>query len=178
MFQNPSRNHVGRGGSFPILSLFVLLAITSVMFLAGCTSVPVDPTPKQQVVANAVEDTMAIGLVPVLTKNRDYIPAAAAVAGTLGSFSGDTISPADVDAVLAKCGVTGEDAAVIAGMVNAAWETYSLRYAQQVNASVRPDVKLFLSAISNGIRRAIAAVPKQSVSLYIKSDMQHTISFQ
>ena len=86
--------------------------------------------------------------------------------------------PADVDAVLAKCGVTGEDAAVIAGMVNAAWETYSLRYAQQVNASVRPDVKLFLSAISNGIRRAIAAVPKQSVSLYIKSDMQHTISFQ
>jgi len=138
----------------------ILISIIALAFFAGCTSVPVDPTPKQQVIANAVEDTMAIGLVPVLTKNRAYIPSAAAVAGTLGSFTGDTISPADVDAVLARCGVTGEDAAVIAGMVNAAWETYTLRYSQQVNASVRPDVKLFLSAISNGIRRAIAAVPK------------------
>lgn len=140
--------------TLPILALCAILAVTA------CTSIPADPTPKQQVVANAVEDALAIGLVPVLTKNKSYIPAAAAVASSLGSFVGDTISPADVQAFIGKTSLSAEDAEVVAGMVNAAWETYSLRYSQQVNASVRPDVKLFLSSVSNGIRRAISAVPK------------------
>lgn len=140
-------------------TLIPIVALCAI-FLSACSSVPVDPTPKQQVVANAVEDTLSIGLVPVLTKNRSYIPAASAIAVSLGSFSGSTIAPADVDAFLAKTGIQPEDAAIIAGLVNAAWDTYSRRYATQVNASVRPDVKLFLSAVSNGINRAISAVPK------------------
>jgi hypothetical protein len=49
---------------------------------------------------------------------------------------------------------------VIAGVVNAAWGTYVRRYSQQVNASVRPDVALFLGAVSRGILSACAAVPK------------------
>jgi hypothetical protein len=137
----------------PLLALVLLVVI-------GCTSVPVDPTPKQQVVANAVEDTLSIGLVPIFTKNKSYIPAAQSVAVALGTFAGETITPADVDAFLVKTGIAKEDSEVVAGLVNAAWDTYSRRYAQQVNGSVRPDVKLFLAAVSNGINRAIAAVPK------------------
>ncbi len=142
------------------MKIHPLSLVTLCVILSACTSAPIDPTPKQQVVANAVEDTLSIGLVPVLTKNRTYIPAAAAVASSLGSFTGETITPEDVQAFLGKTNLSAEDRAELAGLVNAAWETYSLRYAQQVNASVRPDVKLFLSSVSNGIRRAISAVPK------------------
>lgn len=138
----------------------IFTAILAVFALSGCTSVPIDPTPKQQVVANAVEDVISIGLVPVLTKNSSYLAAAKGVAVSIGSFSGSTITPDDVAAVLGKTQIAPEDAIVIAGIVNAAWDTYSRRYAQQVNSSVRPDVKLFLNAVSNGITRAIAAVPK------------------
>lgn len=141
-------------------TLFTIAALVAAFALSACTSAPVDPTPRQQVIANAVEDALSIGLVPVLTKNRAYLPAAGAIAASLGSFGGTTISAADVDAVLAKTGLAPEDAAVVAGLVNAAWDTYSRRYAQQVSGSVRPDVKLFLSAVSSGINRAIAAVPK------------------
>lgn len=143
--------------AIPSVLLFTLFALICV---AGCTSVPVDPTPKQTVIANAVEDALALGLVPVLTKNPEYVPSAAAVAAALGSFTGDTITPGDVEAVLSKTNIGAEDARMIAALVNAAWDTYSLRYSQQVNASVRPDVKLFLTAASNGIRRAIAVVPR------------------
>lgn len=142
------------------IRLIISLAIAGLFAFPACTSVPVDPTPKQQTLANAIEDTLALGLVPVLTKNPSYIPAAASIAGALGTFVGDTISPADVDAILGKTAIAPDDAKLVAALVNAAWDTYSLRYAQQVNASVRPDVKLFLSAADNGIRRAIAAVPK------------------
>lgn len=140
--------------------ILISLAVLGAALFSACTSVPVDPTPKQQVVANAVEDALSIGLVPVLTKNRSYVPAAAGVAASLGSFAGQTITPADVDAILAKTGIAPDDSAIVAGLVNAAWDTYSRRYAQQVNGSVRPDVKLFLSAVANGVNRAIAAVPK------------------
>lgn len=143
-----------------LTNIIIALALLCVGFVAGCTSAPVDPTPKQQVIANAVEDALAIGLVPVLTKNPDYLPLAGSVAAALGSFTGDTITPADVDNFLSKSGVKSEDAKVIAGVVKAAWETYTLRYSQQVSTSVRPDVKLFLSAAANGIKRAAAAVPR------------------
>lgn len=137
-----------------------LLVLVTLAFV-GCASVPVTVTPKQEMVANAVEDALAIGLVPVLTKNPTYLGAARTVAAGLGSFSGDAITPADVDAFLAKVpSLAPEDARVIAGVVNAAWQTYAKRYASQVNASVRPDVKLFLAAVAEGINRAIAAVPK------------------
>ena len=136
-----------------------ILLLCAVFALSACTTVPVDPTTKQQTIANAVEDALAIGLVPVLTKNKGYVPAAAALATTLATFTGDTITPADVSAVIGKTSLGADDAKLVAGLVNAAWDTYSLRYSQQVNASVRPDVKLFLSAVSNGMRRAINAVP-------------------
>lgn len=139
-----------------------LLAALCAFALVGCISqtTPVAPTSTQQTVANAVEDALAIGLVPVLTKNASYIGAARTVAAGLGSFSGDTITPADVNAFLAKVpSLDPQDAKVIAGVVNAAWATYAKRYATQVNASVRPDVKLFLAAVAEGITRAIAAVP-------------------
>ena len=144
----------------------VLVVGASALFIAGCTVASLAPTSAQVTVANAVEDAIAIGLVPVLTKNPTYLGAARAVAASLGSFSGDTLTPADVDAFLAKAPNLGgwtlapDDARVIAGVVNAAWQTYAKRYAAQVNASVRPDVKLFLSAVAEGINRAIAAVPK------------------
>lgn len=152
---------LGKLNDAVFLTAFVaLVAVALLAALPGCTSVPTDPTPKQQVIANAVEDALSIGLVPVLTKNPDYIAAANSVAAALGTFSGDTITPADVDAFLSKTGIAPSDAKVVAGIVNAAWATYEKRYAQQVNGSVRPDVKLFLAAVANGIRAAVAAVPR------------------
>lgn len=130
--------------------------------VSGCTTAPVTPTDKQTVIANAVEDTLSIGLVPVLTKNPDYIPVAKSIAAALGTFGGDTLASADVEAFLARTSLAPEDARTIAALVNAAWDTYTRRYAQQVNASVRPDVKLFLAAVSNGITRALAALPQGS----------------
>ena len=136
----------------------LLIALTLVM--AGCVSVPVDPTPKQQLVANAVEDILSVGLVPILSKNASYIPAAQAIAVSLGTFSGTTLTPADVNAFLAKTTLSPEDAKAVAGIVNAAYDVFQRRYAQQVGTSLRPDLKLFLQAVSNGINNAIAAVPK------------------
>jgi hypothetical protein len=149
--------------SFPILALVAVHLALLVAFVTGCqtTGSPGAVTNQQQTIANAVEDTLSIGLVPVLAKNPSYIGAAQTVAAALGSFSGDTLTPGDVGAFLAKVPqLSPQDAQTIAGIVNAAWTTYSKRYAQQVNAGVRPDVKLFLSAVANGITSAIAAVPK------------------
>lgn len=140
-------------------SVAALCLLFSVLCFSACTTAPTAPTDKQTVIANAVEDTLSIGLVPVLTKNPSYIPAARGIAAALGSFGGDTLTPADVDAFLAKTALTPDDARVVAGIVNAAWSTYAKRYAQQVNSSVRPDVKLFLGAVANGINAAIAATP-------------------
>lgn len=131
------------------------------LLLAGCASsrAPVPVSSTQQTIANAVEDTLSIGLVPVLTKNPSYIDSARGVAAALGTFSGDTLTPGDVAAFLVKTNLAPEDAKAVAGIVNAAWATYSKRYAQQVNANLRPDVQLFLGAVARGINAAVAAVP-------------------
>ena len=141
--------------------LALFLAITAACFsVAACvsTSTPA-PTATQQIVANAVEDAVSIGLVPVFTKNPSYVAAAQTVALGLGSFTGDTITPADVTAFLAKTPLTVADQRTVAGVVNAAWGIYVKRYAEKVGASTRPDVKLFLAAVSNGIKSAVAATP-------------------
>lgn len=141
---------------------FVCFVCFVVTLLSGCTSVPTSPTDKQTVIANAVEDTLSVGLVPVLTKNPDYIPVAKSISAALGTFGGDTLASAEIEAFLARTSLAPEDARTITALVNAAWDTYTRRYAQQVNASVRPDVKLFLAAVSNGITRALAALPASS----------------
>lgn len=134
-----------------------------VLVLSGCVSTSTTaPTAAQELIANAVEDAVSIGLVPVFTKNPSYLPAANTVALGLGSFAGDTISPDDVAAFLAKTSLAKEDQRIVAGVVNAAWQVYSKRYAQKVGASTRPDVKLFLAAVSNGIKSAVAATPRAS----------------
>lgn len=128
--------------------------------VTGCISTSTTaPTATQQVIANAVEDAVSIGLVPVFTKNPSYLAAAQTVALGLGSFAGDTITPADIAAFLAKTPLTTADQRAVAGVVNAAWGIYAKRYAEKVGASTRPDVKLFLTAVSNGIKSAIAATP-------------------
>jgi len=142
-------------GAFALLNALCL-------FFAGCvssTATAPAPSDRQQLVANAVEDTLSVGLVPVLAKNRDYVAIAQSIAAALGTFSGDTLTAADVSAFLGKTNLAPEDATTIAALVNAAWDTYTRRYAQQVSANVRPDVKLFLGAVSSGIKRAIAALP-------------------
>lgn len=149
------------------LLLAVLCALAIPLGIVGCVSSTAPapaPTTQQQTIANAIGDTLAIGLVPVLTKNASYIPAAQGIAAAIGTFAGDTLTPADVEAVLAKTPLAPEDARTVAGLVNAAWATYAKRYAQQVNATVRPDVKLFLVAIADGINAAIAATPKPTAS--------------
>lgn len=139
----------------------ILLVIT---LLAGCVSsvAPTAPTAAQELIANAVEDAVSIGLVPVFTKNPSYLPAANTVALGLGAFAGDTLTPDDVAAFLAKTSLTKEDQRIVAGVVNASWQVFTKRYAQKVGASTRPDVKLFLAAVSNGIKSAVAATPKAS----------------
>jgi len=103
---------------------------------------------------------IAIGLVPVLTKNPAYTQEARSIAVVLGSFTGSTLSGAEVESFLAKTSVDPVDARAIAGLVNAAWDTYQRRYAEQVGKAIRPDVKMFLAAVANGIERAVAAIPK------------------
>ena len=140
-----------------------LLSLVFVALLfSGCTSLPVDPTPAQQVIANAAEDAISIGLVPVLANNPAYTASADAVASALGAFSGDDLTPEGVKAFLANPAFKLEekDQTVIAGVVNAAWTAYKKRYAEKVSSSIRPDVKLFLAAVSNGIHAAVAATPK------------------
>lgn len=150
----------------PSLRLALFAIYASSLLLSGCASSSTTaPTDKQQLVANAVEDTLSVGLVPVLTKNPDYITVANGIAAALGTFTGDTLSSANVEAFLAHTALAPEDARTIAALVNAAWDTYTRRYAQQVNSSVRPDVKLFLGAVSNGIKRAVAALPPQPVAM-------------
>lgn len=145
-----------------IRSLLICVALCALF--AGCASTPSTGTvtDKQTVIANAVEDTLSLGLVPVLVKNPDYVPVARSVAVALAAFDGATLTPADVEAFLAGTDLAPEDARTIAALVNAAWDTYARRYAQQVNATVRPDVKLFLGAVGNGITRALAALPTSS----------------
>jgi hypothetical protein len=138
-----------------LLGIFIL-----VLTLTGCTTVPADPTPKQQTIANAVEDVIAVGLVPVLAKNPAYATEAGTVAGLLGSFAGTEVTGAGIEALLAKVKLAPEDAKLVAALVNAAWDTYQRRYAEQVGKAIRPDVKLFLAAVANGIQRAVIAVPR------------------
>lgn len=142
---------------FTLLVLFVLTC------LAGCvaTSLPTTaPTATQQLVANAVEDAISVGLVPVFAKNPSYIAAANTVALGLGNFAGDTITSADVAAFLAKTTLTEADQRTVTGLVTATWQIYAKRYSQQVSTATRPDVKLFLAAVSNGIKAAAAATPQ------------------
>lgn len=141
---------------------YLVSLLIAAVALTGCVSstAPAEPTSKQQTIANAVEDAIAIGLVPVLANNPDYLETAQVVAVALGAVNGDQITPEGVQTFLNQFDLAPEDARVIAGVVNAAWATYTKRYAAQVNASVRPDVKLFLGAVSNGIRSAVAATPR------------------
>jgi hypothetical protein len=140
-------------------TVFALLLVCALS--AGCVAVSDsgNVTTRQQTIANAVTDALSIGLVPVLGKNPSYLPAAKAVAASLGSFSGTTITPADVDAFLGKTSLADADKKAVAGVVNAAWGVYTRRYQQQVGVNLRPDVRLFLSAVADGIMAACAAVP-------------------
>lgn len=144
--------------SFLFAAAIVGLGLTAACVSTGSSG---SVTSTQQTIANAVEDAISIGLVPVLAKNPSYAPAAQTVSLALGAFEGATIMPADVDLFLAKVPqLSVQDRATVAGIVNAAWGVYVKRYSQQVGASTRPDVKLFLAAVSNGIASAVAAVPK------------------
>ena len=134
------------------------LILALLVSLCGCTtSAPVAPSQTQVAIANAVEDAISIGLAPVLSKNPDYRQAASALAATLGSFTGTTITPADINAVLAKTSLPIVDQKAISGVVTAAWQVFAKRYAERVSASTRPDVKIFLAAVSEGIKSAVAA---------------------
>ena len=81
------------------------------------------------------------------------------MAAALGSFAGDTLTPDDVRAFLAKTSLTPDDQRAVAGIVNAAWSVFTKRYAERVGAATRPDVKLFLAAVADGIKLAVAATP-------------------
>lgn len=137
-----------------------LIAPILLLALVGCSTAPTDPTDRQLMIANAVEDIVSVGLVPVLAKNPTYVAEVRVAGALLGSFNGTTITPADVDTFLARLQVAPEDARAVAGIVNAAWDTYQRRYAQQVGQALRPDVKLFLGAVAAGIERAIAAMTR------------------
>lgn len=146
-----------------IIALY--LSALCALLVSGCvtSSNPGAVTSTQQTVADIAETTVSIGLVPVFVKNPSYIPAAQTVAAALASVTGDSITPEGVDAFLAKVPqLSPADRQTIAGVVNAAWTAYAKRYQTQVNANTRPDVKLFLTAIANGVVTAAASVPKAS----------------
>jgi hypothetical protein len=142
-----------------------LLTLLALLALTGCTTAPVDPTSSQQLAAGAVEDVITLALTPVLAKNPDYLPGIQAVANSLATFSGATLSPADTNGMLllaAKSSpiLTPDLQKQIAAEINAAWGIYAKKYQVIANGSIRPDVKLFVAAVANGINAAIAAQPK------------------
>jgi hypothetical protein len=142
--------------------LAAVLYTAFVLVLVGCTNVPTNPTPRQEMIANAIEDTLSVGLVPVLSKNPAYLTEARTVAALLGTFEGTELTAADVDVFVSRLKLAPEDVRAVTGLVNATWSTYQKRYAEQVGKSLRPDVKLFLGAVSRGITNAISAVAAQS----------------
>jgi hypothetical protein len=134
-------------------------ALVASGFLPSCTTTPTAPSAQQILVANAVEDALSVGLVPVLANNPAIVPEVAAAAKLLRAATAATFTPADVDGLVARLKLSPADARLVAGLLNAAWSTYQRRYAEQVG-QVRPDVALFTRAVANGIERAVAAVPK------------------
>ena len=144
-----------------LVSLATLLAVLTFLWLVcGCTTTPTAPTDRQVAVANAVEDVISVGLVPVLAKNPRYVPEARAVAAAFSLSKVTAVTASDVEAFLSTTTLAPEDSRIVAGLVLSSWDIYQRRYAQQVSASVRPDVGLFLQAVAAGIERAIAATPK------------------
>lgn len=139
----------------------LLATLLLCLALVGCTTTPTAPTDRQQTIANAIEDVISIGLVPVLSKNPAYLTEAQVLANGLTLVvKGVELTPANSELLLSKIQMTPEDRRIVAGLLNAAWTTYQKRYAEQVSKSIRPDVSLFLAAVSNGINNAVAATPK------------------
>jgi hypothetical protein len=139
-------------------TIFLFFAATLALFV-GCTSAPSPATTTQQMIAQGVDDALAIGLVPVFVKNASYIPAASAIADALGAISGDQFTPDDTAGVIDAAKRKGyafapEDERMIAATINAAWSRFAKNYQQQIGAGVRPDVKLFAGAVADGIRSA------------------------
>lgn len=146
-----------------VMLVFVVSSVaTSVLItqLTGCTTTPTAPTDRQVMAANAAEDILASGLVLVFAKNPSYVPEARTISAALAVSTSTTLAPDDIAAALAKTSLKPEDARMVAAVVASAWDTYQRRYAEQVSKSVRPDVALFLRAVSAGIDRAIANTPK------------------
>lgn len=141
---------------------FLPFFLSAVFMLTACTTptAPAVPTERAQLIAAAVEDVLAIGLVPVLVKNPAYAAEARLAATLLNSLTAATLTPAGLEATVARLRLAPEDARALSGLLAAAWDTYQRRYAAQVGASLRPDVRLFLGAVSAGIDRAIAATPQ------------------
>jgi hypothetical protein len=152
--------------ALPISLAFAFLTVL-LLVLPGCTTTPTAPTDRQVMVANTIEDVIAIGLVPVFTKNPAYIPEARAISAALAVSTATTLAPDDIAAALAKTRLTPEDARMVAAVVASAWDSYQRRYAEQVSKTVRPDVALFLRSVSAGIDRAIAATPKSTARVEV-----------
>jgi hypothetical protein len=130
------------------------------LLLVGCTTTPTTPSAQQVLVANAVEDALSVGLVPVLAKNPAYAAEAKTAAALLRAFDKTAFVSADVEALFTgRLKVAPDDARLIVALISASWDVYQRRYREQVG-QVRPDVQLFARAVANGIDRAVAAVPK------------------
>jgi hypothetical protein len=143
------------------------IVLSFVLALSGCVSTPNTGavTTTQQRIADIAEDTLAIGLVPVLTNNPGYLDAAKGIAVVTATFTGDTLTPEAMLEVLLRFGVADVDARIVSGIVFAAWESYVKRYQAELGTSIRPDVKVFLKSVSNGIQRAAASVPNGQAAL-------------
>ena len=141
----------------------VLVLCLSLAF-SGCVTngvAPVTDTTSQKLViaASITEDTIAMLLPPILSKNPGYIDAAKGISAACSAFSGEAITVDSVIVVLVKSGVSEADSKLVAGVVIAAWESYDRHYKEALGVSVRPDVKLFLKAVSRGVDRAVTYVP-------------------
>lgn len=148
--------------------VFALAAALLALAFTGCvsnTAPAVEPTSSQQLAASAVEDGLTVFLAPVLANNPDYVLAAQAVADGLATFSGTTLTAGDVTGILDAAGrktsrLTPEMKQQLAAEINVLWGIYVRKYQKIADGNIRPDVKLFLGAIANGINAAVAAQPR------------------
>jgi hypothetical protein len=135
-------------------TIFVL-GLLALALTQGCT-IGAQPT-GPAVWANATEDAVSIGLVPVFANNPAYVPVARSIAAALGTFEGGTLTNEDIAAFIAKTSLAEKDRKTVSALVTAAWGIYARRYQEGANAGTPPDAKLFIAAVARGINAAADA---------------------
>lgn len=135
-----------------------LVAILSLSLLPSCANI----TPATG--SSLVRLTVGVGLTPVLSKNRKYIPVAEALAAgidvAIGSSTTITLSGINfyVKGICEKEKVPEEDIIIFTGLADTIYNTYVEQYKVATISTADPKVLLYVAAFKNGVNDAVLNV--------------------